>query len=324
MGFQFSGRNISAEIVINLVILVACATRNKNHTRRDQDHQKHTSWPVIDYLYKMIQYQLLQWWLIQWRYIFLLANEGTSYTNKWEVPSTQTSVYQFEIQSQAAQEQNQVPVSQNWHMHRRKYYASKHLQVSIQWSRLCQDCTKWFSVGNIYQQEGQDFGILQLIYYTSRYKKYCRSDIFEASNEGSILISCATSLALGLVKPHEKLGHPPPEGNVFSSSADKIKDESQLNVHMLVRKTKLKSSNEEAPIVCSKDELSNNTTCTRNNGDKNCQAVKSDMWSVKPAMDIQSNISAMPIQYKMPKKQIVPQEDDKNCQQIINVRPVKS
>ena len=99
-----------------------------------------------------------------------------------------------------------------------------------------------------------------------------------ASNEGSILISCTTSLALGLIKPHEKLDHPPPEGNrnVIYSSADKIKktDEFQLNVHQLSRKPKLKTSNEEAPIVCSSDEQFNNTTCTKNNGNKNCQAEK--------------------------------------------------
>ena len=64
---------------------------------------------------------------------------------------------------------------------------------------------------------------------------------------------------------------------------------------MLVRKPKLKSSNEEAPIVCSRDGQSksnkeqfissdeqSNTTCTRNNGDKNCQAEKSDMQPKKP------------------------------------------
>ena len=55
----------------------------------------------------------------------------------------------------------------------------------------------------------------------------CMEEIpfFVASNEGSILISCATSFALGLIKPHEKLDHPPPEGNrnVIYSSADKIK-----------------------------------------------------------------------------------------------------
>ena len=116
---------------------------------------------------------------------------------------------------------------------------------------------------------------------------YCRSNIFVANNEGSILISYTTSLALGLIKSHEKLDHLPPKGNVISSTAEKIKDESQLKVHMLVRKPKLKSSNEEASIVCSNVEQSksdkeqfinicskeqSNTTCTRNNEDRNCQA----------------------------------------------------
>ena len=49
---------------------------------------------------------------------------------------------------------------------------------------------------------------------------------FVASNEGSIITSCATSLALGLIKPDDRLDHLPPEGNVISSSADKLKDES--------------------------------------------------------------------------------------------------
>ena len=86
----------------------------------------------------------------------------------------------------------------------------------------------------------------------------CMEEIpfFVASNEGSILISCATSLALGLIKPHEKLDHLPPVGNrnFIYSSADKImkRDEFQLNVHQLVRKPKLKTS-KEAPIVCSRD-----------------------------------------------------------------------
>ena len=49
---------------------------------------------------------------------------------------------------------------------------------------------------------------------------------FVASNEGSIINSCATSLELGLIKPHEKLNHPAQEGNrnVIYSSADKIKE----------------------------------------------------------------------------------------------------
>ena len=98
---------------------------------------------------------------------------------------------------------------------------------------------------------------------------------------------------------------------------------------MLVRKPKLKSSNEKAPIVCSSDgepksnknffnicsNEQTNTTCTRNTWDKNCQADKSaHMQPVKPAMDMWSNGSAVLLQYKMSKQQILPQEDDKNCQ----------
>ena len=94
---------------------------------------------------------------------------------------------------------------------------------------------------------------------------------------------------------------------------------------MLVRKLKLQSSNEEGPIVCSRDGQSkkeqsanicsnehSTTTSTRNAGDKNCQGDKNDMWPIKPAMNMQSNRPEVPIQDKM--KHIVSQEGDKNCQ----------
>ena len=35
--------NINAETVTSSAILVACATQNKNHSRRDLDHLKHTN-----------------------------------------------------------------------------------------------------------------------------------------------------------------------------------------------------------------------------------------------------------------------------------------
>ena len=162
---------------------------------------------------------------------------------------------------------------------------------------------------------------------------YCGSNIFVTSNESSILISCTTSLALALIKPHDRLDHLPPEGNVISSSADKLKDESQLKVHLLIRKPKLKSRDEKAIIVCSSDGQSksnkekiiiiysnekSSAICKRNTGDQNCQANKHTyMQPFKPAMNsvhMQSNRPAVPIQDKMSMQQIVPQEDDKNCQ----------
>ena len=85
----------------------------------------------------------------------------------------------------------------------------------------------------------------------------------------------------------------------------------------------MKTSNEEAHIECSRDGQSKSneekiissnehsiTTCTRNNGDKNCHAENSNMLPVKPAMDMQSNRPVVLIQNKMTKKsKIVPKED---------------
>ena len=135
---------------------------------------------------------------------------------------------------------------------------------------------------------------------------YCRSNIFVASNEGSILISCTTCLALGLIKPLDRLDHLPPEGNVIASSTDKLKDESPLKVHMFVRNPKLKSSDENVSIVCSSDGQSksnkeqfvnicsneqSNATCTRNTGDKNCQADKSvHMWPSHASHELTSHV----------------------------------
>ena len=90
---------------------------------------------------------------------------------------------------------------------------------------------------------------------------------YVAKNEGSLLISCATSLALTLIKSHEKLDHLPLEGkkNIYSS-ADKMKknDESRFKV----QQTKLKTSPRKNENGCSKREQSHNEN-------KNCQAEKS-------------------------------------------------
>ena len=116
------------------------------------------------------------------------------------------------------------------------------------------DCAKIapsdFTVKNIHQQEGQAFRILQPLSYTSRYKMYHRSDILCSQQWRQYLdLMCKTSLDLGLIKPHDRLDHLPPEGNVIFSSADKLMDESWLKVPMLLRKPKLKSSNERLLFV---------------------------------------------------------------------------
>ena len=43
---------------------------------------------------------------------------------------------------------------------------------------------------------------------------------YVASNNGSVLLSCATMLALGLIQPHTRLDYLPPRGSFITSSAD--------------------------------------------------------------------------------------------------------
>ena len=113
-----------------------------------------------------------------------------------------------------------------------------------------------------------------------------------AGNKGSVLISCTTSLQLGLIKPKEKIDHLPPEGKrkVIYSRADKIKkkkqDESCLEVHMLVQEDKMESSAVKIQERCSQRKQSNNNGTHSNkqeNKNKKSQVAAKIvyMWPVK-------------------------------------------
>ena len=56
---------------------------------------------------------------------------------------------------------------------------------------------------------------------------------YVASNNGSVLVSCATTLALGLIQPHARLDYLPSGASLITSSADHPKKiKSQVNVHV--------------------------------------------------------------------------------------------
>ena len=90
---------------------------------------------------------------------------------------------------------------------------------------------------------------------------------YVASNDGSVLLSCVTTLALGLIQPHTRLDHFSPGASLITSSADQPKkNESQLNIHFMYRKCevsnqkgirpKLKSSKGQINTVCTSKEQS--------------------------------------------------------------------
>ena len=56
---------------------------------------------------------------------------------------------------------------------------------------------------------------------------------YVASNNGSVLLSCATMLAHGLIQPHTRLDYLPPRASLITSSADHPKKvKFQVNIHV--------------------------------------------------------------------------------------------
>ena len=56
---------------------------------------------------------------------------------------------------------------------------------------------------------------------------------YVASNNGSVLLSCMSMFALGLIQPCTRLDHLPPRASLITSSADHPKKtKSQVSVHV--------------------------------------------------------------------------------------------
>ena len=51
-------------------------------------------------------------------------------------------------------------------------------------------------------------------------KKLMEVTFYIAMNDGSVLLSCKTTLMLGLIQPRTRLGYLPPRASLITSSAD--------------------------------------------------------------------------------------------------------
>ena len=60
---------------------------------------------------------------------------------------------------------------------------------------------------------------------------------YVASNNGSVLLSCATTLVLGLIQPHTRLDYLPARASLITSSADHPKKTKSQSVYMFLRKS---------------------------------------------------------------------------------------
>ena len=66
---------------------------------------------------------------------------------------------------------------------------------------------------------------------------------YVAENDGSVLLSCTTTLALGLIQPHTRLDYLPPRASLITSSVDHPKKIKRVSIH---------SSRKEVPSQSSK------------------------------------------------------------------------
>ena len=63
-------------------------------------------------------------------------------------------------------------------------------------------------------------------------KKLHEITLLVATNDGSVLLSCTTTLALGLIQPHTRLGYLPPRASLITSSVDHPKKtKSKVTIH---------------------------------------------------------------------------------------------
>ena len=116
------------------------------------------------------------------------------------------------------------------------------------------------------------------------------------SHEGSVIISCATSIELGLIHPHTKLDEMPEEGSLIYSKAD------------MPKKQRNKSCQAESNM-CSKKSKNQ----VQRSYDKNCQAEKYVHMQPKKPNNVMRSVTNTEDRHSA-KLQIRRLCRDKNCQ----------
>ena len=80
---------------------------------------------------------------------------------------------------------------------------------------------------------------------------------YVANNNGSVLLSCATTLALGLIQPHTRFDCLLPRASLITSGADHPeKNKPQISVHVSKKKSKVSNSKGMvSKLITSKEEI---------------------------------------------------------------------
>ena len=127
--------------------------------------------------------------------------------------------------------------------HKRNQYLRARLDVNIMpvsvYKLVFQDCDckklapSKLEIGTYMTDTFQLVGscVFYLVHPDTKYLQ--EVTFYTASNNDSVLLSCVTTPALGLIQPHSRLDYLPPGDNLITSSSDhQKKTKSKINVHV--------------------------------------------------------------------------------------------
>ena len=75
-------------------------------------------------------------------------------------------------------------------------------------------------------------------------KKLQEVTFYVAKNDGSVLLSCTTTLALGLIQPCMTLNYLPPTASLITSSLDHLRKTKRVSVHRSKKEVCAQSNNQ--------------------------------------------------------------------------------
>ena len=90
------------------------------------------------------------------------------------------------------------------------------------------------------------------VFYLIHPDNKCLQEVtfYVASNNGSVLLFCVTTLALGLIQPHTRLDYLPPRASLITISADHPKkNKSQVNMHVSRKESELSTVSNHIGMV---------------------------------------------------------------------------
>ena len=118
-------------------------------------------------------------------------------------------------------------------MCRYEYYACQCIQLIIQRSRVEEACLiAIWRLELTLQTQSRLWVLANSIWSNPDTKKLQEVTFFVARNDGSVLLSCTTTLVLGLIQPRTRLDYLPPRARLITSSVDhQQKTRCQVAVH---------------------------------------------------------------------------------------------